>query len=561
MLTDVVVYLDRTGTIETVEWRNRDLKKEWDMHPKNLDNRVFSAALKEPFGELEWNHDHFFYERLPLEAGRSVLLLKRNDHELEMLRLALNYLDDGFQLYDQNARLMFINSASRKIADFPENTYPVVGTHLLNLYPKRVDDNNSTVLTTLRTGQPVINRFAGFQSMTGKTLFTVNTGYPLHASDGHLLGSAVFEQDINVLRKKKDRLEKISVAMEQQIATGLYSRKVSKGSYTFDDYIGKSVKVREAVDLARSVADKKCNVLLLGETGTGKEIFAQSIHHESLRWQKKFVAINCAAVPEQLVESILFGTVKGSFTGSVEKAGLFEEADGGTVFLDELNSMGLSMQSKLLRVLQENTFRRVGGNRDIHANVRIIASCNENVFQLIQENKLRRDLFYRIATIMIDLPPLRDHLEDIEALIWHRIRQNSAQYALNFTRIDEKVIWLLQQYSWPGNVRELNHVIDYALTIGDDEVLLPEHLPKYILEAVQGPTDTAKGAAAEGHAVPLTVSKVNASLQEMLEAYEEQVVRQALRQTEGNISQAADLLEIRRQSLQYRLRKYRKNET
>lgn len=158
--------------------------------------------------------------------------------------------------------------------------------------------------------------------------------------------------------------------------------------------------------LAKRVAGQDSSVLLVGETGTGKEIFAQSIHRSSPRSGKKFLAINCAAIPDTLIESLLFGTQKGSFTGSEDKAGYFEEANGGTLFLDELNSMSLTMQSKLLRVLQENTFRRVGGSRDLKLDVRIISSCNEDPFRSISENQFRRDLFYRLSTVMIELPPL-----------------------------------------------------------------------------------------------------------------------------------------------------------
>lgn len=547
MLVDVIVRLDEQGNIRRLEWYNEVLRREWLMLGGNSADEVFAHLGEDSSGTLWWNSERFLYERLKDGGDGAGLMLRQEDRIPELFRKAMDQLEDGIQIYDANARLRYINTVSKKISGFLGYPYPVEGERLMSLY--QVTDESSTVLTTIRTKRPLINRFAKFLSATGKTMITCNTGYPLYGEDGEFLGVVALEQDVNVLRKKMERQEKISLAMEQQITTGLYAKNPS--GYTFEDYVGSHPKVQEVVALAQSVSAKESNVLLLGETGTGKEIFAQSIHQDSLRSKKKFVAINCAAVPEQLVESILFGTEKGSFTGSLEKPGLFEDADGGTVFLDELNSMSLSMQSKLLRVLQERVFRRVGGNREIRANARVIASCNEDPFLLIKENKLRRDLFYRVATIMIHLPPLREHLDDMEALIWHRIRHSKVQYALPFTQIDPEVIWVLQQYSWPGNVRELNHVVDYAMTVSDDEVLLTEHLPAYILDAVYGPAPTG-GAATP---VELAVPVIEGGLQKMVKDYEDRVVQQALRQTGGNVSRAAELLGVKRQSLQYRLRR------
>ena len=554
-MVDVVVKLDSSGTVLSLDWHNEELRQAWLGHRTAYENQVFSRLPpSEPAGHLWWGPRRFQYKRLATGGGSTFLLLKLDDQLSELLYRAFDCLDDGVQIYDEDASLVYLNSTSRKMSGFADYNYPVEGKKLMDLY--QVTDESSTVLTVLRTKRPVINRFARFQTAEGKTILTCNTGYPLFREDGRFLGVVNFEQNANVLRKKKEHNEKISLAMEQEITTGLYAKDPS--TYTFEDYVGSSVQVREAVALAQSVAAKESNVLLLGETGTGKEIFAQAIHHDSLRSKKKFVAINCSAVPEQLVESILFGTEKGSFTGSLEKRGLFEEVDGGTIFLDELNSMSLAMQAKLLRVLQENSFRRVGGNREIKVNVRVIASCNEDVFRLIQENKLRQDLFYRVATIMITLPPLRDHLDDMETLIWHRIRHSKLKYALQFTKISDEVIWLLQQYRWPGNGRELNHVVDYAMTVSDGEVMGKEHLPAYILDAVSYPRELHLEAEGAPESAPFSIGRIDRSLQSMMRDFERQVIQKALQQTQGNISQAAKLLGLNRQNLQYRLKRDRK---
>ena len=268
----------------------------------------------------------------------------------------------------------------------------------------------------------------------------------------------------------------------EEVVIPEHTRK-KKRSYDLEDFIGEAPSVQELKKTVRKVAPQDSNIMIYGETGTGKEIFAQSIHRASSRRSKKFLAINCAAIPETLIESLLFGTQKGSFTGSEDKAGYFEEASGGTLFLDELNSMSLAMQSKILRVIQENTFRRVGGNKDLKLDVRIISSCNEDPFRAIADNQFRRDLFYRLSTVMLELPPLREHLEDLEELVRYHLNATSYQYVHGITEVDPQVYAILRSYHWPGNVRELFHVLDYAQNVADSSTMRPEHLPSYLLKS------------------------------------------------------------------------------
>ena len=263
------------------------------------------------------------------------------------------------------------------------------------------------------------------------------------------------------------------------------------------------------------------------------------------------MAINCAAIPETLIESLLFGTAKGSFTGSEDKAGYFEEASGGTLFLDELNSMSLVMQSKLLRVLQERTFRRVGGKKDLELDVSIISSCNEDHFQTVEENKFRRDLFYRLSSVIIELPPLREHLEDLEQLTRYHLEQTAFQYVHRITRIQPQVYQLLRAYRWPGNVRELFHVLDYAQNVADSDVMTVEHLPAYLRKS-QAPAPRQSVSPAVSPSIDFS----HTSLQALMDDYEKEVITQALDHCGYNISQTAHTLGILRQSLQYRIRKY-----
>ena len=402
-------------------------------------------------------------------------------------------------------------------------------------------------MTALRTQSPVIDRVDQFSVDNGTFIASANTSYPIF-QNGQLSGAVTFEHTEETIQKYYQSIQDTRQALKHFSGN---AAPVRFSGYTFENVIGGSEKLRSAAELAQRVAPQNSPVMLVGETGTGKEIFAQSIHRSSPRAGKKFVAINCAAIPETLIESLLFGTAKGSFTGSEDKAGYFEEASGGTLFLDELNSMSLVMQSKLLRVLQERTFRRVGGKKDLELDVRIISSCNEDPFQTVEENKFRRDLFYRLSSVIIELPPLREHLEDLEQLTQYHLEQTAFQYVHRITRIQPQVYQLLRAYRWPGNVRELFHVLDYAQNVADSNVMTVEHLPAY-LRKNQAPAPRQSAAPALSAGIDFS----HTSLQALMDDYEKQIITQALDRCGYNISQTAQALGILRQSLQYRIRKY-----
>ncbi len=468
------------------------------------------------------------------------LLLKREDQRPYLLARALDQVAEGVQIYDKNACAIFFNRASRGISHIPSGV-SLEGRHLLDLY--NLEESVSTTMTALQTQAPVIDRVDRFRinDFTTAPIASANTSYPIFRN-GELLGAVVFEQTEEIVEKNIKKLEATKRALA---AFPQKPPKISFSGYTFDNVIGSSPKLREAVALAKRVAPQDSPILLVGETGTGKEIFAQSIHRSGRRRGGKFLAINCAAVPETLIESLLFGTQRGSFTGSEDKAGYLEEACGGTLFLDELNSMSLAMQSKILRVIQENTFRRVGGHKDLKLDVRIISSCNEDPFKAIAENTFRRDLFYRLSTVMIELPPLREHLEDLEELIRYRLESTAYQFVHGVTEVEPEVYALLRAYHWPGNVRELFHVLDYAQNVTDSGAMEVRHLPPYLLK------HRARPAAALEN---IDFSREN--LQGLMDGYERQVIAQALEHYGYNISRTAQALGILRQSLQYRIRKY-----
>lgn len=519
------------------------LFKNWITEKRRFTS-VFSISEEASEGTFTWDNDLFNFKRLPAPQDCFHYLLLRQDYTQDLMIQTLNHIDHGVQIYDENGYAIFFNNASRHLSQIPD-TLDVKGRHLLDLFA--IDENISTTMTALHTRAPVINRVDHFRTTAGAAISSANTSYPIRKGN-RLIGAVVFEQTQEIVDTYKTKMNQIEKALKAFRPSSNPPTRLS--GYTFDHIIGHGKALQKAISIARRIASQNSSVLLVGETGTGKEIFAQSIHRASPRKNKNFVALNCAAIPESLIESLLFGTQKGSFTGSENKPGFFEEAEGGTLFLDEMNSMSLAMQSKILRALQESSFRRVGGQKDIHMDVRIISSCNKDPFQCIADNELRKDLFYRLSTVMLELPPLRKHKEDLEELISSHLSSIALQYVHGATQLDPQVMTLFKNYDWPGNVRELFHVLDYAQNLVDGDTILLEHLPSYLLKKIkEAPALSYNGANT-------SIDFKDHTLQTLMDDYEHQILTQALDYYGYNITKTADSLGLRRQSLQYRIHKY-----
>lgn len=304
--------------------------------------------------------------------------------------------------------------------------------------------------------------------------------------------------------------------------------------------------MNKVVEKCREVAKSDSSVMIYGETGTGKELISQSIHGASRRANRTFLAINCAAIPANLLESMLFGTEKGAYTGAERREGLFEQATGGTLLLDEINSMNITLQSKLLRVLQDGVVRRVGGSTEIRVDVRVLSNINMPPYEAIEKNKLRQDLYYRLGVVNITLPPLRARKEDIHLLTSHFIQNLNKRLLKNISDIDAATLELFLAYDWPGNVRELHHAIEHAINVApsDSSLITPAHIPEHIIATVNGHSPQ-NGDAYASHA----------TLSQILGDVERRVLAKALRENEGNVSKTARTLGVSRQNLQYRLKK------
>ncbi len=340
----------------------------------------------------------------------------------------------------------------------------------------------------------------------------------------------------------KNALEKKNLQKEN-----ILLKQVVRDRFHFGNIIGQSSKMVALYDLLEKVSPTKTNILITGESGTGKELVAKAIHYNSPRKEKPFVTLNCGAIPESLIESELFGHMKGAFTDAIAtKKGLFEVADEGTIFLDEISELPLLMQVKLLRVLQDKEFKRVGGTEDIRVDVRIIAATNKDLEEAVKEKRFREDLFYRLNVIQIKLPPLRDRKEDIQILANHFLKKYSQELGKTISKISPEALQILLNYDYPGNVRELQNIIERAVALEGSQELTPNNLSSYLSEQPllkKGPID-------------IEIPNEGIDLEKMVEDLERSLLMKALDRTKGIKKKAAELLHINFRSMRYRLEKY-----
>ena len=357
---------------------------------------------------------------------------------------------------------------------------------------------------------------------------------------------------------KPINLEELHVAIRNGIEAGQLRKEVNlfrrerAQQFSFEQIIGESGAMKEMLAIARKVAESEVSsVLLQGESGTGKDLVAKAIHYPSNRSEGPFVAINCAALPGTLIESELFGYEKGAFTDAkARKEGLFQQAEGGTLFLDEIGELELSLQAKLLRVLEEGAFRRVGGLKDIPFDARIIAASNRDLKTESEAGRFRLDLYYRLSVIQIDIPPLRERVDDVLLLTEHYIEEFSKRLRKRVDTIAPEVAAAFRRYEWPGNVRELRNVIERALILEDTDVITMKYVPRAVVEGIRQATSEDPGTLGGASAnFRLPVDGIS------LDEVEMALVRQAIERSGGNQTKAAELLAISRDQLRYRLKK------
>lgn len=451
-------------------------------------------------------------------------LLHENALIQERLQLILEAVQDGICVVDRTGEITYVNpSYLRIVHKTPEM---VIGQNVFETAP---NGNRSGVL---RSG---VARIGSISHKKDGTTVVANVN-PLFV-DGEIAGVVSVIKDITEIQTLMERLSQVSAKAEYLEQELLRTKKTAQA---FSNYIGKSGKVIDVLALASKAADSGANVLVRGESGTGKEVIAEGIHYASSRRRGPFIRVNCGAIPGALLESELFGHEKGAFTGAVRrKLGKFELANHGTIFLDEIGDLDKNMQVKLLRVIQQKEFDRVGGEETIHVDVRIIAATNRNLEEMVKAGEFRDDLYYRLNVIPILLPPLRDRVEDIPLLVEHFIEKISSEAQKRVRGITPEAMRMLMHYRWPGNVRELENVIERVITLMDTEEINEAVLPSYIKGEIAG---REVQNIADDTILPW-------------EEYEKQIIANALRQC-NSFNAAGKLLRISHKTVSAKARKY-----
>ncbi len=430
-------------------------------------------------------------------------------------RIILNCISDGVLTIDLQGNIQYVNKAMQELLGYPEST--LVGSRCEKFVQSNICASEDCILRrSLATKEKISNYESFLINKEGRRMpVNINTDL-LYDDAGNIIGIVEVFRDISQLKELKDRLTDI---------------------FQFENIITKDRRMKEILSILPSVAQSKSTVLIQGESGTGKELVAKAIHNNSLRKDKPFIAVNCAAIPDTLIESELFGHVKGAFTGAhQDRVGRFELADLGTIFLDEIGDMSLATQAKLLRVIQEEKFERVGGSKTISVDVRIIAATNKNLSKEVKEDNFREDLYYRISVFPITLPPLRERKEDIPLLINHYIEKFNKEMEKNINNVSPQAMKVLLNYFFPGNIRELRNIIEHAFVCSRGNTILPEHLPGELVTASEH----------------LEISPDGSSLNQV----EKEWIVKVLEKSGWRYQEAAKLLGISRTTLWRKLKDY-----
>ncbi len=469
----------------------------------------------------------------------------------EIWQQIVNSLDEGMHIIDQRGKTILYNRKASKLDGLePEE---VLDKNIFEAFPSLTYES-STLMQTLNNRETYNNEQQTFVNKKGQQITTINKTLPLVLGNGSKAAMEI-SRDITYLQEMVDNFSDLRNKFYKSKDKKTNKVKDNNTTYSFKDLIGEKENFKRLIKSGIRAAQNDSSVLIIGETGTGKELFAQGIHNSSPRVDKPFIAQNCAALPRNLLESLLFGTEKGSFTGAHSKPGLFEQAEGGTILLDEINSLDYDLQSKLLRVLQEGKVRRVGGQKEIDVDVRIISTMNQSPDQAFAEGTLRQDLFYRISVVSFELPPLREKKEDIPVLVDYFISKFNQEFEQNLNGISEKLLNKMKSYHWPGNVRELKHMIECGFNLCQESTCINlEILPEYLQDKLNQDSFSRINTSKRLEQLP-SVKELQ-SLPEYLEKVEIELIREALKITGNNITKAAEELDLSRQSLQYKLKKY-----
>jgi arginine utilization regulatory protein len=464
---------------------------------------------------------------------------------LRSLLAVLEAVDQGIHIVDRDGVTVVYNRAASVLDGLSEDE--VVGRQLLKVFPS-LDEGTSTLLRVLKTGVPEAERQQTFTNYKGKKITTVNFTQPIIV-DGKAVGACEVSTDITRIKDMAEKIVDLRKELRDREGPG---ETASPGRlYTVDDIVGESPAMRDAKRRALQVAAGDASVLVWGETGTGKELLVQAIHSASGRSRGPFVPQNCAALPESLLEGLVFGTARGGFTGSLDRPGLLEIASGGTLYLDEIDSMPPGLQVKLLRVIQDKKVRRLGDARERSVDVRIVASTSAKPADAAKQGLLRPDLYYRLSVVEIEIPPLRERREDIPLLCEHFLAKHAGRGGVR--TVSAQVMAAFLAYEWPGNVRELEHAIQGSLTFARGPAVEVDDLPAAVRGILAAASVFRDGWQAGAPSGVRRLPRSGRQLKDLLRAQEKEAIESALREGQS-VAGASRILDIPRQTLQYRMK-------
>lgn len=533
-------------------WMNKeliDLLAIEFQHEMNIKS-IFGISIKDLSNnnniKVKINHEKYSLSMIKLVKKSLIIIFVNpiadyNDCKIKSycLEQIIENLNDGILLSDKYGKVVIYNKAMEELEE--RDSKDMIGKYIWDAYGYR-DINKSEHMQVFNSRIPIINKYKAHAYNNGKPIFKSYSTFPI-VKDDETIGVYSISKD----ETKLQSLLSETIELKRQfkgISKDVEYIRSNGTRFTFSDIIGSSDIMKKLIKVAQSISWLDNNILIVGKTGTGKEVLAQSIHNYGKRKQEPFIGINCSAIPQNLLESILFGTTKGAYTGAIDSPGLFEEAGEGTLFLDELDSMPINMQTKLLRVLQERCARRVGGQGVYQIKCRVISSMGEDPYKMIEEGKLRQDLFYRVAGYNLYLPTLKERGNDLFELAEYYISKNNIMMNKNVCYITDRLKEMMNNYSWPGNIRQLEHFIENVMvrTSEDDIYLRVSNIPEYILDVI-----TNEQAS--------NVNRFKQTLPEKLEQMEKKLILIALDSNKWNVTKSAEDLGITRQSLNYRMRK------
>lgn len=437
-------------------------------------------------------------------------------------------IDKYKSIYDKVDALIIVNEENMILYSAMINddrtyisTKDVIGQNLYEMYPNLTEEN-STHARVMKTGKPVINENQLIVERSGKA-YVINTStFPIE-DNGRRIGTFDLSSSLTPKSKNDEKEDRNKL-------------------YVLDSIVTENESMLSIKSKILKVSRNDSPVMVIGESGTGKELIVEAIHSMGSRREKPFISVNCAAIPDALMESTLFGTVKGSFTGAENRKGLFEIADGGTLFLDEINSMNIDLQAKLLKVVEEQKYMKLGGERYVDVDVRVISAVNVDPEEAIKNNSLRSDLFFRLGVVQFFVPPLRERKEDLKPLTEHFISYYNSRMNRQVMGVDEDVRRVFENYPWPGNVREFRNVMESAFNMAEGEYIALSDIPETL----------AVFSFTRGNAAFPEAGK---SLTSMMNEYEKEIIQQTLRNS-ASLSQASSMLKMTRQAVKYKIEKY-----